>query len=104
MTDIKTIPVSDEILKHCGVKHALASDLTFEEIDRILHWCKWQSYDLWEDMSLQEILNVYRISAEWDTWQVWAEHEPVEAFAAWNSAVINPGNKMYDSRLPNNGF
>jgi hypothetical protein len=45
-------------------------------------------------MSLQEILNVYRATAEYDTFEGWAEEDWRAAYAAWNRAVIKPGNKM----------
>ena len=59
-----------------------------------MHWCDCQSESLWAAMSLQEILNVYRASAEYVTWEGWASEDWKAAHAAWNRAIIDPENKM----------
>lgn len=90
----KTVKVSDKIIALCGVKSEKAENLTREEVQSLMNWCDHQTEDLWEDMSLQEILNVYRATAEYDTFEGWAEEDWKAAHAAWNKAVIDPGNKM----------
>ena len=45
-------------------------------------------------MSLQEILNVYRATAEWVNFETWAAEDWEAAYAAWNAAVIDEGNQM----------
>lgn len=92
---MKTVEVSDKDLALCGIKSKLASDLNIEEVQALINWCNWQDSDLWVDMSLQEILNVYRASAKWVDWQYWAEEDREAAHKAWNEAVIDPGNQMY---------
>jgi hypothetical protein len=90
----KSISVEPQVLALCSVKAALASALTRQEIADLMSWCDCQEEALWDDMTLQEILNVYRVSAEWDTWQGWAEEDRKAAHAAWNRAVVDPGNRM----------
>lgn len=88
------IEVPANVIKHCAVKAAYATDLNLEEIEALAYWCNCQSSDLWDDMSLQEILNVYRATAEWDTFEAWANEDWEAAYAAWNAAVIDDGNKL----------
>ena len=88
------VEVSAKVIAHCAVKAAYATALTIEECEALLNWCNCQSSDLWEDMSLQEILNVYRATAEWDTFEAWAAEDWEAAYAAWNAAVIDEGNQM----------
>ena len=90
----KVVQVSDKVLKHCAVKAMYADQLKLEECEALVNWCNCQSSDLWEDMSLQEILNVYRATAEWDTFEAWASADWEAAYAAWNAAVIDEGNQM----------
>ena len=90
----KGVQVSDKVLKHCAVKAMYADQLKLEECEALVNWCNCQSSDLWEDMSLQEILNVYRATAEWDTFEAWASADWEAAYAAWNAAVIDEGNTM----------
>lgn len=93
---MKTIEVDANVLELCNVKAKFASELTREETVNLMSWCDWQDESLWEDMNLQEILNVYRVSDEYDTWEGWANEDWKTAYKAWNSAVIDPGNKMKD--------
>jgi hypothetical protein len=72
---MKMIEVSDKALEHCAVKAVHVMDMTMDEIEMLNNWCNCQSTDLWEGLTLQEILNVYRASAEWDTWEGWAEED-----------------------------
>lgn len=90
----KSIEVAPAVLALCSVKAILASDLTRQEAADLMHWCDWQTESLWDNMSLQEILNVYRVSAEWDTWECWSQEDRKAAHAAWNRAVIKSGNRM----------
>lgn len=90
----KTIPVPPKVLALCFVKAERAEALTRDEVVSLMAWCDCQREDLWSDMSLQEILNVYRATAEYETFEAWAEEDRKAAHAAWNSAVISPGNKM----------
>lgn len=91
---IKTVKVDPKFLALCGVKAPVASQMTREETAILMNWCDSQREDLWDGMSLQEILNVYRATAEWDNFEGWAEEDWNSAYKAWNSAVIDPGNKM----------
>ena len=93
--EIKVVQVKDTVLALCAVKAAHADQLTIEECEALVNWCSHQQSDLWEDMSLQEILNVYRATAEWVTFEAWAMEDREAAHAAWNEAVIDPGNKLY---------
>lgn len=88
------ITVSPKALALCSVKSAKASDLTRDEAADLMAWCDCQTEDLWDGMTLQEILNVYRASAEYVTWEDWAMDDRRAAHKAWNAAVIAPGNKM----------
>lgn len=90
----KIVVVEPKVIELCAVKAAFATDLTFEEIEALVNWCNCQQSDLWDGMSLQEILNVYRATAEWYTFEAWAEEDWEAAYAAWNAAVIDDGNKL----------
>lgn len=90
----KTVKVDAKALALCAVKAERAEDLTLEEIDALVGWCDCQNADLWDGMGLQEILNVYRATAEYVTFEAWADEDWRAAYKAWNAAVIKPGNKM----------
>lgn len=90
----KSIEVAPAIIALCSVKAKLASDLTRTETADLMAWCDYQTESLWDDMSLQEILNVYRVSAEWETWESWAQEDRKAAHKAWNRAIIGHGNRM----------
>jgi hypothetical protein len=91
---MKTIKVTPKALALIDVKSENASDLTREETASLMCWCDCQQESLWDGMSLQEILNVYRVSAEWDRFEDWTEADWKSAYRAWNSAVIDPDNQM----------
>ena len=90
----RTIAVEPRHLALCSVKAERAEHLTRDETVALMGWCDVQTEDLWNDMSLQEILNVYRVSAEWQTWEDWALEDRAAAHKAWNCAVIDRGNQM----------
>ncbi len=90
-----SVDVSESDLSLCGVKSRYASELDLEELQALVNWCGWQDSSLWEGMTLQEILNVYRVSAKWDTWQGWASESRGQAVWAWNRAV-HASNFMRD--------
>lgn len=90
----KGVQVSDKVLEHCAVKAMYADQLNLEDIKALVYWCNSQTSDLWDGMSLQEILNVYRATAEWYSFEVWAQEDWEAACAAWNAAVIDEGNQM----------
>lgn len=81
------VNVAPELLVHCFVKSARAEDLSREEIVSLMEWCDFQREDLWDGLTLQEILNVYRVSAEWENFEAWAEEEGNVARFAWNRVV-----------------
>jgi hypothetical protein len=84
---MKTIAVADKVLALCAVKAADAGDLTREEVKALDYWCDCQTEAIWDGLGLQEILNVYRVSAEWTGWEDWSEEEPAAAIRGWNRAV-----------------
>jgi hypothetical protein len=88
-----TIFVTDKAISLCAVKARNASDLTREEIKALTYWCDCQTKSLWDDLTLQEILNVYRVSAEWMTWEDWLDEERIKAVRGWNRATF-PKNHM----------
>jgi hypothetical protein len=94
LASIRTVAVPPSVLALCAVKTERAEDLTREDISALTNWCDCQTEGLWAEMSLQEILNVYRATAEYDTFEGWAEEDWQAAHAAWNAAVIKPGNRM----------
>lgn len=91
---LKTIPASARDLALCEVKASLASDLTRSEVGALMNWCDCQCESLWRGLSLQEILNIYRASVGWVTFEAWAQEDPRAARAAWNRAVIARDNRM----------
>lgn len=91
---MKTIDVPEHILALCAVKAREATALTLDELRALVAWADCQTASLWDNMSLQEILNVYRVSGEWDTWEAWAEQPGPAAYLAWNLAVESPLNVM----------
>jgi hypothetical protein len=84
---VKSVFVAPHILNLCFVKAARADELTRDEVAGLMRWCDCQREDLWDGMSLQEILNVYRRSAEFETWESWEQEEPGAARDAWNEVV-----------------
>lgn len=91
---IHSIKVPAKVLALCYVKSEFAQDLNIDELRELVSWCNHQTESLWEDMTLQEILNVYRASGEYISWEGWCQEEPRAARDAWNRAIINPDNKM----------
>ena len=96
---LNTVKVKPEVIALCSVKAERAEDLTSEEVKNLIHWCDWQTESLWDGMNLQEILNVYRVSAEWEDFESWTQEEGDIARKAWNS-VVRPENRLI---LLNNG-
>jgi hypothetical protein len=94
VNQLKTVEVEPEVLGWCLIKAESVLDMTFDDLKRLENWTASQQSSLWDNMSLQEILNVYRVSAAWDDWEDWYDEEPNRAKMAWNEAVINPDNKM----------
>lgn len=90
----KKVKVSKNVLALCSIKSDLAENLTREETKDLMSWCDCQTEDLWNEMTLQEILNVYRASGEYVTFELWAEDDWRAAYKAWNSAVIDDRNKL----------
>jgi len=94
---VKTVDASERHMELCNIKARMATELTREETQDLMSWCDCQTEDLWDGMTLQEILNVYRVSAEFVTWEDWASDDRKAAHKAWNSAVIDAGNRMVQS-------
>lgn len=93
---VKPVKVSPAVLALCFVKAELASELTREETQSLMNWCDYQRESLWEDMNLQEILNVYRVSAEYDSFEGWESEDSDAARKAWNR-VVRPANRLVKS-------
>lgn len=93
-TATHTIEVSDKALALCSIKARAVAELTREETQDLMSWCDFQTEDLWEGMTMQEILNVYRVSAEYVTWEDWADEDRKAAHKAWNRSVFSADNKM----------
>ena len=94
VSQLKTVELVND--KHyVEVRAASVMDMTLDEACQLRYWAQWQNSKLWENMSLQEILNVYRVSSHWATWENWYNEEPNMAKMAWNEAVIDPKNKMH---------
>ena len=91
---MNTIKVANKVLMLCAVKAEEATKLSLEEVRDLVAWCRCQDESLWDVLTLQEILNVYRVSAEYETFEAWLGEEPTAAVAAWNTAIINPENTM----------
>lgn len=89
----KTVALTETQAAGLPVKAEVVADLTLEDCRMLARWADYQASALWDGLTLQEILNVYRASWEWDTWQGWAEEEPDAARDGWNSAVA-PINQM----------
>lgn len=89
--ELGAVLVPDKHLKNLSVKAIRPADLTVEELIDLAAWCEGQSSDMWTGMNLQEVLNVYRISAEWINWELWADEEGDVAREAWNK-VVRPEN------------
>lgn len=83
----KTVDVAPQVLTLCGIKARLADLMTREETQMLMRWCDCQTESLWDYMPLQSILNVYRVSAEWQTWEDWRFEDFDAAGRAWNRVV-----------------
>lgn len=84
---MKTIKVDQMVLKLIPVKSEKAENLNREETQILMNWCDNQLESLWDELSLQEILNIYRVSGKWVNWECWFEEEPELAIKGLNSAV-----------------
>lgn len=93
INSVEFVNVAPDVQVHLGVMSAKASDLVRDEIQTLMNWCDWQREDLWDGMSLQEILNVYRVSGAWVSFEAWAEEEGDVARFAWNR-VTHPHNHL----------
>lgn len=71
-----------------------AGKLLREETQRLMDWCDFQSESLWEGMTLQDILNVWHVSCDWDSFEGWASEEGDVARKAWNSVVSDPEHHL----------
>ena len=69
------------------IKAKRAAQLSREEASQLMSWCDWQIEALWDDLNLQQILNVYHASAEYEDAQSWLEEEPEKAVKGFNKAV-----------------
>jgi hypothetical protein len=88
---MKTVTVGTKALSLLFIKSDDARNMSLEEIGALKYWCDCQCASLWERMTTQEILNVYRVSAHWETWEAWQEEEGEAARKAWDM-VVNPVN------------
>ena len=64
-----------------------ASELLYQEIAIIFEWAEEQDSDFFVDLSLQEVLNVYRVSADYEDFEEFLEMNSEKAVEAYNSAV-----------------
>lgn len=96
---MKTVKVNEDDLIHCFIKSAKAQDMSKEETDHLICWCDRQTESFWEYLTLQEILNVYRASAKWDTFEAWVQEEPDLALAAYNKVVSSVKAVAYKKPL-----
>lgn len=76
------------------IKQTDAAKLTREDTQTLMGWCDHQHGSLWDDMTLQDILNVYHVSHEWLTFEDWAEEEGDVARQAWNRVVSDPNHHL----------
>ena len=88
---MKTVQVNPFYFADMEVKTESASALSLIESERLAGWCRIHSRHLWEDLNLQQILNVYRACANgaWSSFEAWYHADSDEAMIAWNDA-INP--------------
>lgn len=89
---VQFIEVSNHALRYCTVKAMDARNLNREEILNLMAWCDCQDESFWDNLTLQEILNVYRVSADYMTFQDWTIEQPRKAWEAYNRAVL-PHNR-----------
>lgn len=73
-----------------------ASELLFQDIVLLLDWCSMQDDNMFIDLSLQELLNLYRISHNWEDFDMWFNEEPKAALNAYNAAV-DESNRMFEN-------
>jgi len=64
-----------------------AALLSRDEVQRLMGWCDRQRESLWDGMTLQDILNVWHISCQWDNFESWSEDEGDVARLCWNAVV-----------------
>lgn len=84
------VAVSKRVIDLCRVKAKLANKLTIDEVRGLVNWCDNQIGLLTDDLNLQQILNLYRLSAEWDTWEAWHNEDTHAAHAAYSKVKANP--------------
>lgn len=72
---------------YSAVRAVRAGDLGRDDIAILTNWCNHQREALWQGMNLQEILNVYRLSAEYDNFEQFIEDVGNVARREWNRGV-----------------
>lgn len=87
------IELTDAQAEHLDFDISDAGNLFFEEISLLIEWTEYQDSRLFDGLTLQELLNLYRISAEHGDIDAWFEEDPEAALIGYNSAV-NSDNVM----------
>lgn len=90
--------VTEKQAEHLDFDISDAENLYFEEISLLIEWTEHQDSRLFDGLTLQELLNLYRVSAEHGDIDAWFEEDPEAAVIGYNSAV-NPDNVMRVSTL-----
>lgn len=90
---MKTIDVPEKALALIAIKARTVEAMDLDDLRALISWCEWQAECLWSDLSPQELLNIYRVSAEWTTWTAWCEEDEAAAVRAFNRAV-KPSHRL----------
>lgn len=93
----KTIWVDPKDLALCSIKADVAGEMDRYDVANLMSWCDAQPESFWEGLNLQEILNVYRVSAKYIYFEDWLEEDEKAAVKAWKRAVepVNKNRLLY---------
>lgn len=83
-------PYADVSIKQ---DHTDAALLNREQVSDLMGWCDFQDESLWDGMTMQEILNIWHVSIEYDSFEGWAQERGDEARKQWNR-VTYPNNHL----------
>lgn len=90
---------------HARIQQSQAADLSRDDLAALVNWSNCQEPGLINDLTTQELLNVYRMSAEYDTVVDWLAEKGNFAVRAFNHVVrpaahINLMNERWENEFP----
>ena len=86
--------VSDDVIIEKVVEQTDARNLTKDDLESLFHWTGRQYDHFFEDVPVQEILDVYHASKKFRDFQDWFERAPAEAGLTYNKIITNKNRRI----------